>query len=244
MKGYKAVLYENGILRSKINFGKTRDIFEIGIPKQKVEVTKDIAFSENGYSFCGTIEEVANCMDILAPVRGRTPAGVDYRLFLIDTLDSLVIGTSNHYKAEQIVLEKEITQDEIIRYFMDNPKLRANIDEKLWNEFCNGKIQPYILIKEKKDIEELIIENCIRYQQYDLCKQVPDNLDIGVCKKCKGWKWSGDTQSNMKDYFYLIARSKLYNGAELYDIDEYYNLNSYENEQNSLRLIKEHIKNK
>lgn len=52
MKGYKAFQYENGILRSKIHLGKIRDIFEVGIPKQKVEVAKGIAFKENGYSFC------------------------------------------------------------------------------------------------------------------------------------------------------------------------------------------------
>ena len=56
-------------------------------------------------------------MNILAPLKGRSPVGVDERLFLIDTLDSCVIGSSKHFKAEQIVIEKEITQDEIIQYY-------------------------------------------------------------------------------------------------------------------------------
>jgi len=34
MKGYKALQYENGILRSKILLKNGRDIFEVGIPKQ------------------------------------------------------------------------------------------------------------------------------------------------------------------------------------------------------------------
>lgn len=34
MKEYKALQYENGILRSKILLKNGRDIFEVGIPKQ------------------------------------------------------------------------------------------------------------------------------------------------------------------------------------------------------------------
>ena len=34
MKGYKALQYENGILRYKILLKNGRDIFEVGIPKQ------------------------------------------------------------------------------------------------------------------------------------------------------------------------------------------------------------------
>ena len=93
-------------------------------------------------------------MNILAPLKGRSPVGVDERLFLIDTLDSCVIGSSKHFKAEQIVIEKEITQDEIIQYYLDHPELKPNIREDLWNEFCNDKIQPYVYVKEEKEIEK------------------------------------------------------------------------------------------
>lgn len=110
-------------------------------------------------------------MNILATLKGRRPAGVDERLFLIDTLDSCVIGSSGHFKAEQIVVEKEITQDEIIQYYLDHPGLKSNIKEDLWNGFCNDKIQPYVFIKEEKDIEDLIIKNCVRYGQDDFCGQ-------------------------------------------------------------------------
>ena len=159
MKGYKALQYENGILRSKILLKKWKGYFlKLVFLNNKVETKEDIAFSENGYSFCGTIEEVADCMNILAPLKGRSPVGVDERLFLIDTLDSCVIGSSKHFKAEQIVIEKEITQDEIIQYYLDHPELKPNIREDLWNEFCNDKIQPYVYVKEEKEIEDLIIK--------------------------------------------------------------------------------------
>lgn len=95
-------------------------------------------------------------MNILAPLKGRSPVGVDERLFLIDTLDSCVIGSSKHFKAEQIVIEKEITQDEIIQYYLDHPELKPNIREDLWNEFCNDKIQPYVYVKEEKEIEDFL----------------------------------------------------------------------------------------
>lgn len=241
MKGYKAFKYENGILRSKINIGKTGDIFEIGIPKQKVEIADDISFSENGYSFCGTIEEVASRMDILTPLRGRKDGGIDYRVFLIDTLDSQVIGTSSHYKAEQIVVEREITQNEIIQYYLDNPKLKPNIKENLWDEFCNNKIQPYKFLIDEKEINDLIIENCFRYLQDKLCNQISKNLCLEVCKECKGWKWKGDTHGRMTDYYYLIARLQLFNGVALNNIDEYHKLEDHENERKSLCLISDYL---
>lgn len=188
------------------------------------------------------IEEVADCMNILAPLKGRSPVGVDERLFLIDTLDSCVIGSSKHFKAEQIVIEKEITQDEIIQYYLDHPELKPNIREDLWNEFCNDKIQPYVYVKEEKEIEDLIIKNCLRYGQDDLCAQISNDSYMEICEKCIGWQWRGDTRSNMKDYLYLIIRSKLYNGIELNCIEEYHKLEGYENERKSLRLISEYLK--
>ena len=55
-------------------------------------------------------------MNILAPLKGRSPVGVDERLFLIDTLDSCVIGSSKHFKAEQNSYRKRKSQqDEIIQ---------------------------------------------------------------------------------------------------------------------------------
>jgi len=63
-----------------------------------------------------------------------------------------------------------------------------------------------------------------------------------ICEKCIGWQWRGDTRSNMKDYLYLIIRSKLYNGIELNCIEEYHKLEGYENERKSLRLISEYLK--
>lgn len=181
-------------------------------------------------------------MNILAPLKGRSPVGVDERLFLIDTLDSCVIGRSKHFKAEQIVIEKEITQDEIIQYYLDHPELKPNIREDLWNEFCNDKIQPYVYVKEEKEIEDLIIKNCLRYGQDDLCAQISNDSYMEICEKCIGWQWRGDTRSNMKDYLYLIIRSKLYNGIELNCIEEYHKLEGYENERKSLRLISEYLK--
>ena len=58
MFGYKGIQYINGILRAKASSGKTGDIFEVGVPKQKVKIDDGAGFSDNGYSFCGKMEEV------------------------------------------------------------------------------------------------------------------------------------------------------------------------------------------
>lgn len=63
-----------------------------------------------------------------------------------------------------------------------------------------------------------------------------------MCEKCKGWQQNGSTRSNMKDYLYLIARSKLYKDIELNCIEEYHELEGVENERKSLRLISEYLK--
>ena len=46
-------------------------------------------------------------MNILAPLKGRSPVGVDERLFLIDTLDSCVIGSSKNFKTEKKNIKKK-----------------------------------------------------------------------------------------------------------------------------------------
>ena len=83
----------------------------------------------------------------------------------------------------------------------------------------------------------------MRYGQDDLCAQISNDSYMEICEKCIGWQWRGDTRSNMKDYLYLIIRSKLYNGIELNCIEEYHKLEGYENERKSLRLISEYLKN-
>lgn len=241
MQGYKGIKYINGILRAKVSFGKTGEIFEVGIPKQRVEVDDGMAFSENGYSFCGKIEEVIPWEDFCKPLENRK-AGGDSRLFLIDTLDSEVVGWSSHYKAEQIVVLREITHDEIVQYFTDCPELRHSIKEAAWKKFCEERIEGYKVITDSDEIDKTLVGNCMRLGQLNLCKQDSQDYELSKCAECEGKMWNGDTYYDLTDYYYLHARRKLYNGMRLEEIEEYQSLNGCEVEQDNLRLLSDWLK--
>ena len=117
--------------------------------------------------------------------------------------------------------------------------LSLSLDDDI--SLLKKKVSKKLRISEK-EIEDLIIKNCLRYGQDDLCAQISNDSYMEICEKCIGWQWRGDTRSNMKDYLYLIIRSKLYNGIELNCIEEYHKLEGYENERKSLRLISEYLK--
>lgn len=241
MTGYKGIQYINGILRAKVSFGKTGEIFEVGVPKQKVEIDDGMGFSDNGYSFCGKMEEVLLWEDYCEPLKNRK-LGVDSRLFLIDTLNGKVIGSSSHYKAEQIVVLREIAHDEIVQYFTEHPELRDGITEEAWKMFCDDKFEEYKLKIDVDEINNTIIENCMRLGQLGLCKQTSGNYVLSKCEECEGKTWSGDTFCDLTDYYYLHARSKLYDGMSLDNIDEYQKLQGCKVEQDNLLLLSEWLK--
>lgn len=236
MKGYKGVRYTNGILRAKVGFGKTKDIFEVGVPTQKVKIEEGNAFSENGYSFCGKIEDVLDWENYCKPIKNRK-AGVDVRLFSIDTLDSKVIGSSSHYKAEQIIVLQEVSHDEIVQYFTDHPELKESIDDESWDIYCDDKMEAYKVKLDADEINRTIIEQCIRLGQNDLCNQVLNNYELSKCETCAGKEWRGGTFYDLTDYYYLHARRKLHDGIALDDIEEYHELKGCKAEQESLRLL-------
>ena len=208
----------------------------MNVPKPKVKINEEMGFTENGYSFCGKIEEVLFWENYCMPLENRN-RDVNPRLFLIDTLDSKVVGCSSHYKAEQIVVLREITHDEIVRYFTDFPELRVGINEESWKKFCKDRFEEYKLKIDTDEINKTLIQNCIRLGKPNLCKQ--DSLDyvLSKCKECKGQKWIGDVFSDLTDYYYLHARKKIYNGMQLEEVEEYWKLKGCEAEQNSLRYL-------
>ena len=242
MRGYKGIRYTNGILRAKVSFEKTGEIFEVGVPKQKVIIDEEMGFSENGYSFCGNIEEVLAWENFCIPLKNRKPDS-DIRLFLIDTLDSKVIGDSSHYKAEQIVLLREITHNEIVQYFTERPNLKTIIKKELWEIFCNDNIEEYKLIINADEINKTLVKNCFRLGQPNLCEQEPQNYSLVRCDECRGKMLLGNTFYDLTDYYYLHARRKIYDGMLLEEIEEYKKLNGCVGEQNSLKLLNEWLKN-
>lgn len=243
MIGYKGIELRRGILRAKSNGTGVGDIFEIGVPKQIVAIDDGMAFDENGYSFCGTIEAVLKWMDYLTENKYRNI--VDMRLFEIDTLDSSVLGENGHYKAKQIVVNREISSKEIIQYFKKNPeKLSSEEERDEFNKYCMDQPQPYKLIKEKAEIKELMVKSCFRFGQKSLCVQNKDSTDMEKCEICPGKDIKGDVFYDLSDYWYLIARSKLYDGVELSMIEEYNLLKNNLIERENLELLATWIGNK
>lgn len=243
MRGYKGIRYTNGILRAKVSFGKTGEIFEVGVPKQRVKIDGGMAFSENGYSFCGRIEDVLPWEDFCKPLEYRK-ASVDSRLFLVDTLGSEVVGNSKHYKAEQIVVLREITHNEIVQYFTEHPDLRASIKEEHWEKFCADKFEEYKLKISTDEINKALIENCSRLGQLGLCKQDSKDYMLSKCNYCDGKMWNGDVFYDLTDYYYLHARKKIYDGIALDKIEEYQHLKGCTVEQDNLRLLSEWLSKK
>lgn len=127
MIGYKGVVLKNGILRSKYG-----DIFEVDIPREYQEVDDGVAFTECGYSFCETIEEVVCHENFIMSLEHRRIR--DVRLFEVDTLDEKVIGKSYHYKASRIKLVREVSKNEIIKYFEDNILAKQRLIRQLKKE--------------------------------------------------------------------------------------------------------------
>lgn len=244
MIGYKGIELRRGILRAKSNGTGVGDIFEMGVPKQIVDIDDGMAFSENGYSFCGTIEAVLEWMDFLTENKYRN-ISVDMRLFEIDTLDSNVVGGNGHYKAKQIVVNREIASDEIIQYFKKHPEnLSSEEKREEFDKYCADQPQPYKLIKEKDEIKKLMVKSCFRFGQKSLCVQDEASTDMNKCEMCPGKNLRGDVFDDLRDYWYLIARSKLYDGAELSMIEEYNLLENNLIERENLELLAAWIGNK
>lgn len=55
-------------------------------------------------------------------------------MFEVDTLDEKVIGKSYHYKASRIKLVREVSKNEIIKYFEDNILAKQRLIRQLKKE--------------------------------------------------------------------------------------------------------------
>lgn len=244
MIGYKGIALHHGILRSKIRSGTSGDIFELNVPKEIQEINNGIAFSEIGYSFCGSMEDVLNHEPYITPLEDRKPGFVDSRLFEIDTLDSECIGSSYHYKAKQIKLVREVPFDEIVDYLDSYFRRHPNAEKKaLFARYRKEPIPAYTPVYDVKEIEKLFVRECIRLFQEDMCVQTPGNeYSLDKCKEClngHGAYLAMDALSEENDLLYLLARSKVHFGQSLDSIEEYAMLKerNYITEARSIDLI-------
>lgn len=241
MIGYKGIEVINGILRSKSNEGFA-DIFELGVPKERVEVDDGIAFTETGYSFCETIEYVLPWENYFRPI--NIPGFFGSRLFRVDTLDGKVVGTSNHYKSEKIVILEEVQKDEIVEYFSNNPNRLPNNYKDSYESFKCMQWKPYEENPDSKAINKTLVENCLRRWQKSICIQRGRHEDVNRCKGCQGYKWMGGVGEYRSDLWYLEARRKIRLNQNIQDISEYRLLEKKSKyvECRSLKLLADTIK--
>lgn len=246
MKGYKGVVLRNGILRSKYE-----DIFEVNIPREYQEVDDGIAFSECGYSFCGTIEDVVCHESFICSHQQRNVR--DVRLFEIDTLDGKVLGGSYHFKTSKIMLTREVPKEEIVKYFKDNTLARDKMIDhiasgktgsSIYEEYCLDRYEGYRLIEEAEEIEDLYVRSCARLYQDKLCQQkCSRNLKLSECNGCFGFEILLGPKTYEADYLYLLSRRKLKRGLPLIEIEEYVALveKGCKNEVAGLRLLNDYF---
>lgn len=223
MKGYKGIVLKTGILRSKYD-----DIFEVGIPREFHDVDDGFAFSEAGYSFCGTIEDVIYHENYICTEKQRRCREV--RLFEIDTENGKVVGESSyHLKTTNIKIIREVTQHEILEYLKANKKameqVLKEVGKDVFETYICEEIEPYRRLYDIKDIENVYVKSCLRIGQKELCSQdISAKLDLLRCNDCIGINWRGDLLSNEADYLYLLARKKLIEGMDISLIEEYQRL--------------------
>lgn len=228
MIGYKGIEYKNGILRAKYS-----DIFEVGVPKQKVILREGAGFSENGYSFCETMEDVLCYMNYIEKSSIK-----DIRLFKINTLDNKIKKIENHFKAESLTVMEEVTQKQIINYFELNPKkLHKYISKETWDNYRNSNLQCYERILDEQRIKEIPILNCFYIFQNGFCKQTARSLCLKLCDNCEGKDLRCGIGDNMTDYWYLQCRRKLFGGYGLGCMKEYYHLKVNSIERNNLEYL-------
>lgn len=216
MVGYKGIVLKNGILRSKYD-----TIFELDVPTPKKEVTEEaFGFTESGYSFCGNIADVMYHEDFLI----TSNPWRDVRLFEIESIGK-VVGNAYHYKAESIIVRREIAKDEILEYFKLNKDATNEAIDKygdtILTEYEKSCIEPYRQVYLLDEINEIIVKACKRIYQVNLCLQEKGVYDITKCENCQGKNWLASSMSYDDDRLYLKARTKLVQEKELQDIDEY-----------------------
>jgi len=166
MIGYKGIELRNGILRAKYTID-AGDIFEIGVPKQVVEINDGMAFYETGYSFCGAMEHVLqweNYLDLSA-----LPGAVHVKLFRVEAPDAWVVGGSSHFKTKQITVIEEVSREEIVKYYIDNPDKLPVDSKEMFEKYCTGNWEPYRRVLDHSEIEKMIVSNCMRRNQESVC---------------------------------------------------------------------------
>lgn len=243
MKGYKGIEYSNGILRSKYN-----SIFEVGIPTPHVEIDSGIAFSEAGYSYAKTIEDVVYWEDFIQSDNvGLRPV----RLFEIETVGDYT-GSPNHYKAESIIVKREVQQAEILEYLSNNSEafsvVLSEVGMETFEKYKRRTIIEYTREVEEEKIKKIYLNSCLRKGQEGLCLQDSNcSSNLELCESCSGKEWNGSLKSNEQDYWYLLSRAKLLQGHSLNSIEYYRRLKEdikRRNEYEMLEQIEEYLHNK
>lgn len=145
--GYKAIPEENGKL---ITYDCTYVLNE----KKKVSIRNpyNTDFQECYLHFCTSMEGVALCpgkTDYLNSIKNYVNGHGVTRLFRVKAEEHCVNMDGDWWVTSTLTVLEEVSKNEIYRYYMENPKARELVSEKLdlspdfWNEFLKSEITPY-----------------------------------------------------------------------------------------------------
>ena len=172
------------------------------------------------------------------------------RLFEIESLGDY-IGSDNHYKAESIIVKREVLQAEILEYLSHNSdafKVVLNeVGMETFGKYRNRTIMEYTKEIEEDKIKRIYINTCFMKNQKELCLQESDSSsDLQLCENCVGKDSNRGVKSKEHDYWYLLCRAKLLQGHSLNSIEYYKKLKEdikRKNECEMLELIEEYLHN-
>lgn len=228
--GYKGVALESGILGDK-NY-----IYELGIPYTEARRDPFETDYQDVYShFCLKIEDVLNWRNfITSPIqysKMKTPS--EYRLFLVKGEGHCFENTSGNWVSNRLTLLREVTQEEIYKYFSE--RVINKVPQELLNQFKSANILPYRDNLTREDIDMMCNDHCLRIGGAQCANREIDECTAVRCK-----------DAFMASYYYLILRLRIQTNTFSSDSMEYQFLiqNNHKKEVDSLmRLSLQHGQN-
>ncbi len=219
--GFKAVKEDDLILRS------SNHIYEIGIPFEKpVGDPLDTDYSEAYAHFNVSLENVIGFWKNEFLDASRTTM-FRCRIFRVKAENHVFQTQNEGWVANKLTLLSEVTQDEIIEYFSENPDAKQRLfemwndneeesPEEVWKRYCSVKIPNYIpydpVDDDSDDLDHLFLNSCA-FLSMSGCNGYGT---IKKCFSCKNFVYF--QESRVKNYYYIVLRNKINHGEQTNEI--------------------------
>ncbi len=245
--GFKGVSVVDGLLKAR-NY-----IYEIGIPYEEPQRIRPHTDFQDVYShFCIKIEDVLSYRDfITSPISFNQGNGhSEVRLFKVKGEGHCFENTANGWVSNKLTLIREVTREEIVKYFnkrlelklaIEENKAENSIYENVWLEYTKADIKPYKQFIDDNEIEDTLVKEC-RYREEDDCLQSDSVLKFEKCEQCNYYKYY--MVNKKKTYSYLTIRNAIRKDTFIEDDNYQYLVESnFKSELEAIqRLLKYELK--